>query len=164
MREQPFFMHLKAYFMVNSLDNKKKKHNFVTKYFLLHMKVSILFIFFVVLAPVFSSKASNFMDTLSYNYFSPNGDSINDSYFIENLEKYRDNSFSVFNRWGDLVFYASPYSNNPNNEENKTFVGLCNQSLCIFGKELPEGAYFYQFEYKFEDKPTFINGKLILKR
>ena len=58
------------------------------------MKVSILFIFFVVLAPVFSCKASDFMDTLSYNYFSPNGDSINDSYFIENLEKYRENSFS----------------------------------------------------------------------
>lgn len=150
--------------MANSLDNKKKKHNFVTKYFLLQMKVSILFIFFVVLAPVFSCKASDFMDTLSYNYFSPNGDSINDSYFIENLEKYRENSFSVFNRWGDLVFYASPYSNNPNDGENKTFVGLCNQSLCLFGKELPEGAYFYQFEYEFEDKPTFINGKLILKR
>ena len=150
--------------MVNSLDNKKKKHNFVTKYFLLPMKVSILFIFFVVLAPVFSSKASDFMDTLSYNYFSPNGDSINDSYFIENLEKYRDNSFSVFNRWGDLVFYASPYSNNPNNEENKTFVGLCNQSLCLFVKELPEGAYLYQFEYKLDNKPNYINGKIIMKR
>ncbi len=150
--------------MAISLDNKKKKHNFVTKYFLLQMKVSILFIFFVVLAPVFSSKASDLMDTLSYNYFSPNGDSINDSYFIENLEKYRDNKFSVFNRWGDLVFEASPYSNNPNDGENKTFIGLCNQPLCVFGKNLPEGAYFYQLEYKFEDKPTYINGKIILKR
>ena len=145
----------------------------MTKYFLLQMKVSILFIFFVVLAPVFSCKASDFMDTLiSYNYFSPNGDSINDYFYINqldsknnpNYELFKENKFSVFNRWGDLVFYASPYSNNPNDGENKTFVGLCNQSLCVFGKELPEGAYFYQLEYNDKGKPTFINGKLILKR
>lgn len=136
----------------------------MSKYFLLPMKVSILFIFFIVLGPVFSSKASNLMDTLTYNYFTPNGDSINDYYHIENLGKFTENKFSVFNRWGDLVFYASPYSNNANDGENKTFVGLCNQSLCIFGKELPEGVYFYQLEYKFEDKPTYINGKIILKR
>ena len=136
----------------------------MSKYLFLTMKVRILFVLFVVVAPVFTSKASDLMDSLNYNYFSPNGDSINDYYVIEKLATYRDHKFSVFNRWGDLVFYASPYSNNPNDGENKTFVGLCNQPLCIFGKELPEGVYMYQLEYKFEDKPTFINGKIILKR
>ncbi len=136
----------------------------MTKYLSVKMKVKILFVFLVILAPAFSSKASTFMDSLNYNYFTPNGDSINDFYKIEKLETFRDHKFSVFNRWGDLVFSASPYSNNPNDGTNTTFVGLCNQPLCIFGKELPEGIYMYQLEYKFEDKTTFINGKLILKR
>lgn len=136
----------------------------MSNYLLLPMKVKILIALIVVLAPVFSSRASDFMDSLSYNFFSPNGDSINDYYYIEHLDTYRDNKFSVFNRWGDLVFSAAPYSNNPNDGQNKTFVGMCNQPLCVFGKDLPDGVYFYQLEYTFENKSTFINGKLIIKR
>jgi gliding motility-associated-like protein len=128
------------------------------------MKARLLFVLLVILAPVYSAKANTFLDTLDYNYFSPNNDSINDYYVIENVEKYREHKFSVFNRWGELVFQASPYSNNPHDGQDKTFVGLCNQPLCIFGKELPEGVYFYRLEYKFEDKPAYIDGKLILKR
>src|SRR5690606_17698502 len=33
--------------------------------------------------------------------FSPNGDGVNDTYVIHNLESYPDNSFQVFNRWGN---------------------------------------------------------------
>jgi hypothetical protein len=32
------------------------------------------------------------------------------------------------------------------------------------GPALPEGVYFYRFEYKIDGKEAFIDGKIILKR
>jgi len=101
--------------------------------------------------------SSPFTDTLAYNFFSPNNDSYNDFFIIENMDDFRDyNKLSVFNRWGDLVYEASPYKNDWNGE--------CNQSNKLMGPALPEGVYFYRFEYKIDGKEAFIDGKIILKR
>jgi hypothetical protein len=44
--------------------------------------------------------------------FSPNSDEINDLFVIRGIENYPSNDFVVFNRWGDPVFDAQPYTNN----------------------------------------------------
>jgi gliding motility-associated-like protein len=66
--------------------------------------------------------------------FSPNDDGTNDVYTITNIENYPDNDFVVFNRWGNKVFEASPYTN--------TWDGS-SQFGSMFGEKLPEGTYYY---------------------
>ena len=103
--------------------------------------------------PAKTSNLSDIEDTL-YNFFSPNGDSLNQYFkvpeeFLKNLE----NKLFIFNRWGDLVFKAEPYDN--------MWTGLSTN-----GDVLPEGVYFYRFEYALisEGKTASISSKLILKR
>lgn len=67
--------------------------------------------------------------------FSPNGDGVNDYFFIPELvqfpDKYKKNELVVFSRWGDLVFEASPYNNDWDGTNIKT------------GKALPAGTYYF---------------------
>ncbi len=68
------------------------------------------------------------------NFFSPNGDESNPTFFIDCLEEenlYPDNNIVIFNRWGDEVYSAAPYQND--------WVG----DLDGNGTELPAGTYFY---------------------
>ena len=65
-----------------------------------------------------------------YTGISPNGDDINDSFLIEGIENYPNNSVSVFNRWGNMVFHQNGYKN----EWKATWDER---------KELPDGTYFY---------------------
>ncbi len=44
------------------------------------------------------------------NIFTPNGDGINDTFIVTDLDKYMSNSLVVFNRWGRTVFEANNYS------------------------------------------------------
>ncbi len=44
------------------------------------------------------------------NSFSPNGDGLNDTWYIEGLPA--QNELIVINRWGEQIFKASPYQNN----------------------------------------------------
>ncbi len=45
------------------------------------------------------------------NGFSPNGDGINDTYVIPGVDYYEHADFSVFNRWGGLVYHNPSYKN-----------------------------------------------------
>ncbi len=40
------------------------------------------------------------------NAFSPNGDGINDTWLIKNIEMFPSATISIFNRWGQLLYYA----------------------------------------------------------
>lgn len=72
-----------------------------------------------------------------YNGISPNGDSKNDYFVIQNVQFLEsDNRVRIFNRWGDLVYEMSGY--NPDIPE-KRFEGRQND-----GTELPNGIYFYK--------------------
>ncbi len=42
---------------------------------------------------------------------TPNGDGVNDYFLIDKVNEYSENSFTVFNRWGTIVYKASPYKN-----------------------------------------------------
>ena len=66
-----------------------------------------------------------------YNAFTPNGDGINDTWHIENIENYPDNSVEVYNRSGNLVYKAKGYHHaewDGNYTDNK---------------KVPGGAYYY---------------------
>ncbi len=67
--------------------------------------------------------------TAIYNGFSPNNDGINDFFVVEGLEDTDTEEISIFNRWGNLVFFAKDYQNN--------WDGTWN------GEDLPDGTYFY---------------------
>ena len=70
-------------------------------------------------------------------FLSPNYDSKNDIWIIQNLEFYPDNKVTVYNRWGNIVFEAEPYSNNWNGH----YRGTAPESL-------PASTYFYVVDTK----------------
>jgi gliding motility-associated-like protein len=49
-----------------------------------------------------------------YNAVTINGDSNNDNWILDNIDKYPKNSVSIYNRWGERIFVASPYDNKEN--------------------------------------------------
>lgn len=46
-----------------------------------------------------------------YNTFSPNGDNINDTWVIKNIEKYENNYLEIYNRNGNLIYSQENYQN-----------------------------------------------------
>ena len=86
--------------------------------------------------------------------FSPNGDGINDQFVIRGIENYTQNTFTVFNRWGDKVFGASPYINN---WDGKSITGMR-----VGGDVLPVGTYFYILDLG--DGSKAFKGSIYLNR
>ncbi len=73
-----------------------------------------------------------------YNAVSPNGDDLNAFLRILNIENFSENTFMLFNRWGDKVFEIQNYDN-----RERVFRGKSN----IDGdKDLSSGTYFYVIE------------------
>ena len=89
-------------------------------------------------------------------FFSPNGDDVNDFFVIKNVEEYPINKMHIFNRWGDLVYTSEPYKNEWN--------GISNAKNQFFGTKVPDGIYFFKFEYLIGDFQENRNGKVILMR
>lgn len=103
--------------------------------------------------------------------FSPNGDNINDFFKIPGLydengnELFPNNSFKVFNRWGNLVYTKSPYrSGNEDWQNEEAWRGETNQGSSIggAGTALTTGTYFYVFDYGDGREP--ITGYIYLKQ
>lgn len=82
---------------------------------------------------------------------SPNGDGINEIFFIPDLNGL-DVSLLIWNRWGDIVFKSDHYENN--------WDGTCKTSLCMGNGTLPEGTYFYKLEVKDVKMTGYITLKL----
>lgn len=73
-----------------------------------------------------------------YNGITPNGDNNNDVWIIDGIAFIKDNTVSIFNRWGDLVWVAKDYDNIT---DGKVWKGTSNK-----GGELPDATYFYVVE------------------
>lgn len=71
-----------------------------------------------------------------YNEFSPNGDGANDTFKIECITRYPNNTLKVYNRWGNIVFEQRGYDNTWNGTSN-------GRSTIKAEKELPVGTYYY---------------------
>ena len=76
----------------------------------------------------------------STNYISPNGDTKNDFWKIENVDIYKDFSLQIFDQFGQIIYEV------PSNYNNE-FDGKLN------GNPLPTGNYYYVFK----------NGKITYK-
>ncbi|MGV3609755.1 MAG: tandem-95 repeat protein, partial [Fluviicola sp.] len=70
--------------------------------------------------------------------FTPDGDGTNDEFVIGGIDLFPNNTITVFNRWGNVVFEAEKYDN--------TWRGNSNSQLNIGGDELPTGTYYYIFD------------------
>jgi len=74
--------------------------------------------------------------------FTPNGDGFNPFFEIKGLESYPKATLQVFNRWGNVVFSASPYDNKWDGTPNQSSLGK---------DKLPSGTYYYILDLKVED-------------
>lgn len=72
------------------------------------------------------------------NFISPNGDGINDTWIIENIEFFPKNIVYVFDSYGQMVFKQSPYYNNWD----------------LNSQNLPDGSYFYAVYTDPDNKPS----------
>lgn len=63
------------------------------------------------------------------NTFSPDGNGINDTWFIDNIVSYDNAQVSIFNLWGEIVYESENYQNE--------WDGMFNNDI------LPAGNYYY---------------------
>tara|TARA_B110000003_G_scaffold148834_1_gene149874 strand:+ start:23 stop:469 length:447 start_codon:yes stop_codon:yes gene_type:complete len=70
------------------------------------------------------------------NVITPNGDFINDQFFIPGLNECESAILRIYNRWGDEVYYSI----DPNSEP---WTGV------NYSNELLEGVYFFILELKY---------------
>ena len=72
---------------------------------------------------------------------TPNGDGINDTWMIYNIENHPNNIVRVYNRWGNEVFSARSYQNDWDGRYVKSNGSVGSDSL------LPEASsYYYQID------------------
>ena len=70
------------------------------------------------------------------NVITPNGDGVNDTWIIEDIDQYPNASFTIYNRWGNIVWKSTSnaFGWNGTNYRN--------------GEALPQGTYFYILDLK----------------
>ncbi|WP_420149782.1 gliding motility-associated C-terminal domain-containing protein [Spirosoma sp.] len=78
--------------------------------------------------------------------FSPNADGVNDSWVIPNIGSFPKCEVSVYNRWGELVFYSQGYTNPWDGTYRQTFVQT--------------GVYTYQIRTGETAQPFTYRGQL----
>ncbi|MFI2743108.1 gliding motility-associated C-terminal domain-containing protein, partial [Zhouia sp. PK063] len=92
---------------------------------------------------------------LVYNEFSPNNDGKNDTFTINCIENYPNNTLKVYNRYGNLVYEKHGYDN--------TWTGIANQDVAFSSnRELPVGTYYYVFDPG--DGSAILKGWLYINR
>jgi len=74
-------------------------------------------------------------EIIVYDGFSPNGDGVNETFIIEGLINHPNHKVTIFNRWGNKVYEASPYLND--------WDGTNTFGVRVDGDKLPVGTYFY---------------------
>jgi gliding motility-associated-like protein len=72
---------------------------------------------------------------------TPNGDGINDTWLVTNIEKFNDNTVVVVDRWGNKVYHGSGYDNT-----NVLWNGVGPN-----GSRVPIGTYFYTIEVRVKE-------------
>jgi gliding motility-associated-like protein len=82
------------------------------------------------------------------NVLTPNGDGVNDTWKINNIENYGDATVAVYDRAGRKVFDAQGYNND--------WQGTSGTDL------LPDGTYYYVIQ--FANTPVAYTGSLTILR
>ena len=87
-----------------------------------------------------------------FTAISPNGNGKNDFMYIKSIEKFPENTMTIFDRWQNVVWERRNYNNTDVKFEGKDM----NDNL------LPTGTYFYIFEYQEDGKTKTKAGYLYL--
>lgn len=69
-------------------------------------------------------------------FISPNGDNLNDTWYIRNIKAYPENEVFIFNRWGDLIKKIINY-------DNDQFVWRGEDK---HNNKVPDGTYYYSIK------------------
>lgn len=94
----------------------------------------------------------------TYNYVTPNGDGLNDTFFVKGLRNVFTNfRLSVYNRWGNLVWTGNHSMPDWDGIANETKVGPQNNSV-------PDGTYYFVLELNDPDYPEPITGWVYVVR
>ena len=83
------------------------------------------------------------------NAFSPNGDGINDTWFIDPLYLFEEAVVEVYNRYGQVVYRSRGY--------NTLWDGTNN------GRPLPAGTYYYLIDLRVNKEPKLTGSITIIK-
>ena len=75
------------------------------------------------------------------DFFSPNGDGINDQWADDSFLRYPDNEVWIYNRSGQLIFNQINYQNNWSGQFNN--------------EDLPEGSYYYLIDFNRSGNPDY---------
>lgn len=94
--------------------------------------------------------------------FSPNGDNVNETFHIENIDQFPNNHLTIFNRWGSTVYETHGYSS------SSEWDGSSSESGIGFGNKVPEGTYFYILEpgtssINIDNTPRTMTGFIVIK-
>lgn len=82
------------------------------------------------------------------NLFTPNGDGINDNWYIEGILNFPENEVFVYNIYGNQVYTKKAYAND--------WQGTYN------GAELPDGTYYYII--RFDNPERIVKGSIDILR
>ncbi|MFT6320218.1 MAG: gliding motility-associated-like protein, partial [Granulosicoccus sp.] len=93
----------------------------------------------------------NCIDIVIFNAVSPNGDQVNDVFYIVGITDYPNSDLKIYNRWGNKVYEAVGY----NNDWDGTFNGK---------REVPDGTYYYILELNDLDDNRVFQGYLEISR
>lgn len=96
-------------------------------------------------------------DMKVYNLITVDGNNMNSRLKIEGIERYPDNTMTIYNRYGKEVWKINSYNN-----EERAFRGMTNRSGIIVdkGNHLPSGTYYYVLEYPNPCQQTILKGFL----
>ncbi|MGZ3894888.1 MAG: T9SS type B sorting domain-containing protein, partial [Bacteroidia bacterium] len=83
------------------------------------------------------------------NAISPNGDGSNDVFIIPDIDYFKDNSLTIYNRWGNVIYTKKPYLNEWDGKSNN-------------GSDLPDATYYYLLDLGNKQKPHV--GFVIINR
>lgn len=85
-----------------------------------------------------------------YNTISPNGDGLNDSWEIVDIQNFPDNEVKIYNRWGNIVYEETGYNND--------WFGTDKD-----GNDLLSGAYYYVVSLNNEEN-VVLTGSITIVR
>lgn len=85
------------------------------------------------------------------NAFTPNGDGINDKWILYHYRCFKKLSVNVYNRYGNLIYYAEDYQNNWDGR--------------YLNKDLPDATYYYIFKVvTFDEQQQYFKGNVTILR
>ncbi|MBB6460309.1 T9SS type B sorting domain-containing protein [Flammeovirga kamogawensis] len=91
-----------------------------------------------------------------YSSFSPNGDNYNDYWHIKDIEFYPNNTVTIYNRWGNVVYNDEKYDNT-----TVRWEGI-NHDNGVVGKYLTAGTYFYKIDLR--DGTSIRSGFVVIAK